>query len=129
MRRLFQFIFFPFPPPRVLLPAMKVNLGIWNQLTWVVIALGLVAGVLLVGCWYYPLLQQNERLRKQILKLGDQIRAEAETSRTLKASIDALNHDPKTVERQARETLNYARPGETIIRFENSASNSPAVVH
>ncbi len=108
---------------------MKVNLGIWNQLTWVVIALGFVAGILLVGCWYYPLLQQNERLRKQILKLGDQIRVEAETSKNLKASIDALNHDPKTVERVARETLNYARPGETIIRFENSPTNNPAIVH
>ena len=105
---------------------MKVNLGIWNQLTWVVIALGFVAGILLVGCWYYPLLQQNERLRKQILKLGDQIRVEAETSKNLKASIDALNHDPKTVERVARETLNYAKPGETVIRFEEPNTNSPA---
>jgi cell division protein FtsB len=106
---------------------MKVDLGIWNKLTWVVIALGFVAGLLLVGAWYYPLLSQNERLRKQILKLGDQIQQEAETSKALKASIDALNHDPKTVERLARETLSYAKPGETVIRFDRPATNTPVI--
>ena len=108
---------------------MKVDLGIWNKLTWLVIALGLVAGLLLVGLWYYPLLQQNERLRKQILKLGEQIEQEKETAKALKASIDALHHDPKTVERVARERLGYAKPGETVIRFDPPATNAPVVAH
>jgi len=107
---------------------MKVNLGIWNQLTWVVIALGLVAGALLVGCWYAPLVRQNNALRTRIYNLGEDIRKEAETAKTLKASIDALSRDPKTVERLAREKLGYAKPGETVIRFEGSATNSPVVV-
>ena len=106
---------------------MKVDLGIWNKLTWIVIALGLVAGLLLVVLWYTPLLQQNEHFRKQILKLGEQINQEAETSKVLKASIDALHHDPKTVERIARERLGYAKTGETVVRFEVAPTNTPVI--
>jgi len=104
---------------------MKVDLGIWSKLTWAAIILGMVAGLMLVVGWYLPLIRQNERMRKDILALSVQIQKEEKTSRELKASIEALRHDPKTVERLAREKLGYAKPGETVIRFEQPAiSNS-----
>jgi cell division protein FtsB len=103
---------------------MKVDLGIWGKLTWAVTILALLAGLALVVGWYLPLINQNERMRHEILKLGEQIQQEEETSKKLKASIDALQHDPKTVERLIREKLGYARPGETVIRFEEPATNS-----
>jgi cell division protein FtsB len=43
----------------------------------------------------------------------------------LKASIDALRNDPKAVERLAREQLGYAKPGETVVRFEPAGTNRP----
>ena len=52
---------------------MKVNLGIWDKLTPVVIFLLFIAGILLVGVWYLPLIKQNERMRKEILRLDDKI--------------------------------------------------------
>lgn len=100
---------------------MKVNLGIWSKLTWAAILLGLVAGVMLVFDWYLPLIKRNERLRKNILALSIEIQKEEKSARELKASIEAMRHDPKTVERLAREKLGYAKPGETIIRFEEPA--------
>ncbi|MDB6022185.1 MAG: Septum formation initiator [Pedosphaera sp.] len=103
---------------------MKVDLGIWGKLTWAVTIIALLAGLALVVGWYLPLIHQNERMRQEILKLSEQIQQEEETSKKLKASIDALQHDPKTIERQIREKLGYAKPGETVIRFEEPASNN-----
>jgi cell division protein FtsB len=97
---------------------MKVDLGIWDKLTRMVIFLVFVAGILLVAIWYLPLIKQNERYRKEILRLDNLIQKEEETSKQLRNSIDALRFDPKAVERLARERLGYAKTGETVIRFE-----------
>jgi len=102
---------------------MKVDLGILGKLTRVVIFLLCLAGVLCVALWYLPLINQNERMRKEILRLDTRIAKEEEQSKRLKASIDALRLDPKAVERLARETLGYAKTGETVIRFSAPVTN------
>jgi len=98
---------------------VNVDLGILGKLTRVVVFLLCVAGLLAVAVWYLPLIQQNERMRKVVLQLDTQIAKAEESNRQLKMSFDALRYDPKTVERLARERLGYARPGETVIRFES----------
>ena len=103
---------------------MNVDLGIWGKLTRVVIFLLILAGLLGVAVWYLPLIKQNERMRKEILRKDNQIQQEEESGKQLKASIDAFHRDPKTVERLAREKLGYAKAGETVIRFEDPATNS-----
>ena len=95
---------------------MKVNLGIWDKLTRVVIFLLFIAGILLVAIWYLPLIKQNERMRREIQRLDTLVQKEEE-------SMEALRRDPKAVERLARETFGYARTGEVVIRFEQSATN------
>jgi cell division protein FtsB len=105
---------------------VNVNLGIWGKLTRVAIFLVLAAGVLLIGVWYLPLIKQNERMRKEVLRLDMQIQKEDESAKQLKTSIDSLRNDPKAVERLAREKLGYAKPGETVIRFEEPATNRVA---
>ena len=97
---------------------MKVNLGIWNNLTRAVIFLLFVAGLLIVFLWYQPLIQQNQRYRKDILALDTKIQAQERISRQLKSSIDAVQNDPRTLERLVREKLGYARTNETVIRFQ-----------
>jgi len=104
-----------------------VNLGIWSRLTRLVIVLLLLAGLLLVGVWYLPLIRQNERMRKDAMRLDAQIQKEEETSRQLKSSIEALRNDPKAVERLAREKLGYAKEGDTVIHFHEAATNQAAV--
>jgi cell division protein FtsB len=101
-----------------------VDLGIWSKLTRVVIVLIGIAAVLAVIIWYLPLIQRNERMRKDILTKDGQIQKEEETARQLKASMDALRTDPKAVERLAREKFGYAKPGETVVRFEEPATNT-----
>ena len=104
---------------------MNVVRSIWDKLTRVVIFLLFVAGLLGVAIWYLPLIQTNERLRKEIMRLDNQIQKETETSKQLGSAINALRHDSRAVERLARERLGYARPGETVIHFEAVATNSP----
>lgn len=97
---------------------MNVNLGIWDKLTQLVVFLLLLAGLFGVGVWYLPLIKQNETWRKEILRLDLQLKQQEDLARHLEASIRAIEHDPLTVERIAREKLGYAKPGETVIRFE-----------
>jgi cell division protein FtsB len=104
---------------------MHGDVGIWDKLTKIVILLIVVAFAVALGLWYLPLIHQNERMRKEILKLETEIKQEEEFCRQLRATIDALSKDPKAVERLARERLGYAKPGETIVRFENTATNAP----
>lgn len=105
---------------------MNVDDGIWNKLTRIVIALILLAGLLGVGIWYLPLIRQNERMGKEVQRLDGQIQKQEETSKQLKGSIESLRTDPKAVERLTREQLGYAKPGETVVRFEPPATNPPA---
>jgi len=99
---------------------MNVDLGIiWDRLTRMVIFLLFLAGLLGVAVWYLPLIQQNQRYRQEILRLDTSIRHEEEASRQLRNSIDVLRRDPKAIERLARESLSYGKPGETVIRFDS----------
>jgi cell division protein FtsB len=102
--------------------SMNVDLGIWDRLTRLIVLLLLLAALLGIAVWYFPLIQQNERMRKEILSLDNEIKQEEASYKHLRASIEAM-HDPKTIERLARERLNYAKAGETIVRFEAPATN------
>ena len=104
---------------------MKVNLGIWSKLTKAAIALIVVAFALLFGMPYLRLLQQNERMRADILRLQTQLQIEEAKSKQLQAQIDELRNDPNAIERLAREKLGYAKPGETVIRFEAPTNVPP----
>jgi cell division protein FtsB len=103
---------------------MKVDLGIWDRLTKLVLLLIVLAGLVGVVVWYLPLIHHNQRMRKEILLLDTVIQKEQQTARELKTNIDG-HRDPRTVERLARERLNFARTNETVIRFLAPATNPP----
>jgi len=97
---------------------MKVNLGIWDKLTKLVLFLLFIAGLLAVFFWYLPLIDKNRRYRKEVLSLDARIVEQEKMAHQLKNSIDALQNDPRIVERLAREKLNLARTNEMVVRFE-----------
>lgn len=103
---------------------MNVADSIWNKLTRVVIFLLVVAVLMSIGRWYLPLIQENARKRKAIEQLEAEVRKEKETKKKLEAEIEALR-DPKVLERLIRDKLLYAKPGETVIRFEEPITNVP----
>ena len=100
---------------------MHVNLGIWDKLSRVIVFLLFLAGLLGVFIWYLPLIQQNQRFRKQLLVLDTKIQEQERIGRHVRASIDAVQNDPRTLERLAREKLALARSNEVVIVFENAA--------
>ena len=102
---------------------MNVDLGIWGKLARFILGLLCLAILIGVGLWYRPLIDSNQRWRKRDLELEKQIRQEEKTAEQLKASITSMQ-DPKTVERLAREKLGYAKPGETVIRFETAPTDN-----
>ena len=104
---------------------MKVEPGIWNWLSKAVIALIGAAIVLLIVVKYLPLIQQNERIRREIDRLDAEQKKQEEISRQLRNDIDALRNNPQTVTRLVRETLRYAKTNETVLHFEPPAGGPP----
>ncbi|MFM1768430.1 MAG: Septum formation initiator [Verrucomicrobiota bacterium] len=94
---------------------------IWDRLTKVVIFLFFVAGILGVFFWYLPLIQENQRYRRELLALDRDIADQERLGRQLRGSIEGMQNDPKVVERLAREKLGWARTNEMVIRFETPA--------
>jgi cell division protein FtsL len=106
---------------------MKVDLGIWDRLSRLIILLLIVAAILGVALWYLPLIQQNERMRREILVLEGKIERERQRNRELADEIESYR-DPRRVERLARERLNLSRPEETVIRFQDPVSTNTPVL-
>ena len=106
---------------------MKVNVGIWDKLSKLTVFLLLVA-LMSYGFyrWYLPLIQQNQRYRKELLLLDARIAENEKFRSQIKASIDSLQNDPRAVERLAREKLSLAKTNEMVVRFEPVADrNAP----
>ena len=97
---------------------MNVNLGVWDKLTKLVLFLLFLAGLLAVFFWYLPLIDKNQRYRKEVLALDAKIVEQERLGRQLKSVIDSLQNDPRILERLAREKLNLARTNEMVVRFE-----------
>lgn len=103
---------------------MNVDLGIWSKLTKVVVGLVVIAVLLLIGMCYLPVIHENERMRRQIMIYQDKIKEQEARSKQLQAEVDAMLHDSNTVMRLTREKLGYAKPDETVIRFEPIVTNA-----
>jgi len=102
---------------------VKVDLGIWSKLTQVAVALVAIAALVFIGMTYLPVIQKNERMRREIDRLQSDLDKQKELSQQLQQELNAIRNDPQTVERLAREKLGYAKADETVIHFE---TNSPA---
>ena len=97
---------------------MNVNLGIWDKLSKLVIFLLFITGLTWVFFWYLPLIQKNQNYRKRLLQLEAEYAQQEKIDRQLRSRIDAVQNDPKTVERLARETLGWAKTNEVVVHFE-----------
>ena len=105
---------------------MNVNLGILGVLNRIVLVLLAVTGLVFSGIQFIPNFQQMERMHRRIQQLNAKIQIEEEQGRQSEAATKALRNDPRTVERLARERLGYAKPGQTVIRFESPREVIPA---
>jgi cell division protein FtsB len=104
---------------------MNAGQSVWDKMFRLVLALLVMAGLLAIFLPYQPVIQENQRLRRDKLELEKKIEKEAETARKLEADFRALQN-PITIERLARERLSYAKSGEDVIHFDPVPGRSPA---
>jgi cytochrome c-type biogenesis protein CcmH/NrfG len=102
--------------------------NVWNTLTQVIVGLVVLAVILFVMVLYWPLTQTNARQREKLAQLDEDIRTAQEVIRQKTQLRDALQNDPKTVERFIRTAFRYARSNETIVVFGPAASSPPPQV-
>ena len=105
---------------------MNVDLGIWDTLRRIVIGLLFLVALLGVAVYYRPLVQTNERVRRENMRLEQLIQREEALQRQQESAVRAIRTDPRAVERLAREKLGYVKPGETRIQFDPPTTNNPA---
>jgi cell division protein FtsB len=63
--------------------------------------------------------------RKEQRELNRQIESLRQQNDSLNQRIKALKNDPQTIEKEAREKLRYARPGEVVYTLP---ANKPAAI-
>ena len=102
---------------------MNVDLGIWSKLTKIVVGLIVAAGLVAITLVYLPQIQKNERYRKEIMRLDEQIQREELAAKQTREQIESMRN-PDVVARLAREKLGYAKPDETVIVFEPAITNA-----
>jgi len=84
---------------------------------WVYALVGLL-GVSVVLALFYPAWKRGQRLKEQAAFLESEITRKKQEMADLQEEAGRLKDDPFTVERMSRDTLNVARPGEVIFKFQ-----------
>jgi len=98
----------------------------WRVLQpWVYALVGLLA-VAVVLALFYPAWKRGQRLKEQSEFLQNEINRKKQELADLQEEAGRLKDDPFTVERMSRDTLNVARPGEVIFKFQPYATNPTA---
>lgn len=92
---------------------------------WVYALVGLLA-VSVVLALFYPAWKRGQRLKEQSEFLQNEMTRKKQELAELQEESGRLKDDPFTVERMSRDTLNVARPGEVIFKFQPYATNAVA---
>jgi cell division protein DivIC len=104
--------------------------NIWtvlNQITMVLIVLGVFAGIFVC---FLPVIQKTQKM--QMRKEENQVRMDESgvLNRRLQEEFELLKTNPQYNERIAWDKLNMGRPGETIFRFDpydQQAKDAPGI--
>ncbi len=96
-----------------------LNPGLWGYANRLLVGLIILSLAAAAALSYLPLIQQNRKLRMQLEAAKAQFALWDGELRDLQAGVSALQHDPKAVERAARE-MGLGRPGEIIVKFEQA---------
>lgn len=94
----------------------------WNRLTYVAVCLLFAAGGVAIFVWNLPVVQTNQRLQRQKLEVSASVDYLKKEIAFYRFQLQELEHNPKAVERLAREKLGYSLAGETVVFFVPSAS-------
>lgn len=97
---------------------MNASSRLADFLSRLVVITMVLAGVVAVFVWYFPLIQRNQNLRKDIAVQEARIQDLQQEVSGMRRQLKLFDGNSNTVERLLRENLGYGRPGEYIFRFE-----------
>lgn len=85
------------------------------------VILALLALAILGGSFYFlgRLYVDNRTLQDKLTSVDQEVKQQHREIVSLRALLEALQKDPKTVERIAREHLRMSRDNETVYTFSN----------
>ena len=94
---------------------------VWQRLNRVLILLLLTAGVLVLGSLFLPRFKQLRQSRAEIDSLQQQVNEQKVLFAKNSREVNLLKTDPAYLETLARDRLDLMKPGETVVRFEQTA--------
>lgn len=94
-------------------------MNLWKFISRICLLLAVALVVGIVASFFLPQIERQRELRAREAELRQDIQKEAEKLRLLKLKQEKLQEEPRFIEKIAREEIGYAKPGETIFRFED----------
>ena len=94
-----------------------------SLLTRILYLLVLVATLILLICWFLPLVKERQRQQSALQNLKLQVEQERATYNKQSKKLTLLQNDPAYIELLARDKLDLMKPGETIFRMEQGSGN------
>ncbi len=101
--------------------------GDWirSLLTKILYLLIFVAALILLICWFLPLVREQQRQQHALQALKQQVEQEKLTYNKQTKKLTLLQNDPAYIELLARDKLDLMKPGETIFRMDPAPGNTP----
>ncbi len=89
-----------------------------------------VAALILLICWFLPLVKERDRQQHYLQTLRQEVDQERALFNKQSKKLTLLQNDPAYTELLARDKLDLMKPGETIFRMdpaspENAAAPNP----
>lgn len=101
----------------------------WTQRLWRPAGTGVAVILALLVTWHVIYgnhglsVWQQKRAEDRALK--QEIKALQQENAQMREQIERLNSDPDAIEREAREKLHYAKPGEVIVTLPGQSQAQP----
>jgi cell division protein FtsB len=95
-----------------------------SLLTRILYLLVFVATLILLFCWFMPLIKERQRQQTALQNLKQQVEQERAIYNKQTRKLTLLQNDPAYTELLARDKLDLMKPGETIFRMEPGPQNN-----
>ena len=100
------------------------NSWIGSFLNRILYLLIVAAGLILLVCWFLPLVKERDRQQHYLQTLKQEVDQERALYNKQSKKLTLLQNDPAYTAILARDKLDLMKPGETIFRMEAGPDNA-----
>jgi cell division protein FtsB len=84
----------------------------------------IVAFLILLICWFLPLIKERQRQQSTVQALKESVARERALYNKQSKKLALLQSDPNYLELLARDKLDLMKPGETIFRMDSPSDSA-----